>query len=382
MTNYGKLRFKEKPEYKIIKADPPPALAKDSNPFLAVLKASSLEESSQSPSLNPNPTLNSKALAEIAMMVALSVIMGIIGQYVPIFSIIGLLFFPLPTAILVLRRGLKAGIIAVICTAVILCLFINIFAVIIMVFSYLLLGLFLGYAFLKGYKPMLTITVGTFISALGMILNLLLSSFLAGLPLTEIYVMFEESVDMFTDMMVNTYGNNLDTLLNGMTIEQYKEALLESTLRIAPAGLILCAIGGTALFYIIFTAILRRLNYKIQPLPPFSQWRMDWRMVWGIIIGLFLNLLGAKLDNQILSSIGQNLLVMYYILLFVFGVSLIIWLIKHSKIDSTFKIIIAVLLVVLLINNTGFFIIILLGLFDPILDIRKRISELKNKTAS
>ncbi len=330
--------------------------------------------------LKANEAISSRSLVEAAMMVALSVLLGIIGRYVPFLNIFGVLIFPLPTVVLVLRRGFRAGLIGAVSTAILLALIMNPLVALIMLIQYLFLGLFFGYAFRMGFKPITTMIIGTIISSIGTIFNLLLSTYIAGLPLEAIYAQMGEVASVFVDTLEKTGGANLDKILPaGMTIAEYKIYLLDFMQTMLPGALIAAAMGLTAISYLIFDAVLRRLNYRIPSLPKFRDWRLDWRMVSGVILALLLNFIGNRYENPALVQIGGNILYMYYFLLLIFGLAFIVWLLKNWQAERFVKVFAIIILLMFAVNNIGVFIIMLIGLFDPLLDFRRLILPIIKK---
>lgn len=401
MKKYGKLKFKKPPLTQPVKWQPfskqeesKPIFArenqqeKEEEAFSSLPQGESrlqgahpsqgLQDGGQKREVKANQPFTAGSLVETAMMVGISVLLGIIGRYVPVLNIIGVLIFPLPTVILVLRRGLKAGLLGAVATFLLLALFTNPLVALIMMMQYLSLGLFLGYAFRMGFRPVTTVLIGTLIASFGTITNLVLSTFVAGLPLEGIYVQMEEMTEVFVSALERS-GSLAQMLPADMTVEEYQAQLMNMITTMLPGALIAASMGLTVLNYLIFGAVLRRLNYHIPALPPFSQWRMDWRMIWGVIAALLLNFLGGDYDNALLSQIGGNILYMYYFLLLTFGLALIAWLLKNWQAERFVKIIAVLFIVLFALNNFGMLMIIGIGLFDPILDFRTRLAPLMKK---
>lgn len=317
-----------------------------------------------------------RSLVEVAMMVAITVLLAFLNYVVPIVGLLGPLVLPLPFAILVLRRGVKLGIFAAVCSAILIALLLNPLASLLLMVEYGLLGLFLGLSFRKRYKPMTTLIVGTVIVAVGTMLNLVLSTYVAGLPMSDITAQLDEMVIIFCESMFANAGDNLSQLLPaGMTAAEYQQAMIDSMHTLLPGVLIAVSMFLASVCYIVTTKVLRRLRYDVLELPPFREWRLNWKMVWGVIIALLLVFIGNQSGIALLSQIAYNILYMYYFILLVFGLSFLVWFLKTWKADKMIKGLIVLLILFFGLNNFGLFIIMGIALFDPLLDLRGRLAK-------
>lgn len=320
--------------------------------------------------------LSARSLVEAAMMVAITVLLAFLNYMVPIIGLLGPLVLPLPFAILVLRRGMKLGIFAAVCSAILIALLLNPLASLLLMVEYGLLGLFLGLSFRKGYKPMTTLIVGTLIVAVGTMLNLVLSTYVAGLPMSDITAQLDEMVIIFCESMFASAGDNLSQLLPaGMTAAQYQQAMIDSMHTLLPGVLIAVSMFLASICYIVTTKVLRRLRYDVLELPPFREWRLNWKMTWGVIIALLLVFIGNQSGIALLSQIAYNILYMYYFILLVFGLSFLVWFLKTWKAEKMMKGLIVLLILFFGLNNFGLFIIMGIALFDPLLDFRGRLAK-------
>jgi len=73
-------------------------------------------------SVNPNAKFGARTLVETAMMVAISVLLAFLNNMVPFFGLLGPFLMPIPFAVLVLRQGLGAGVMAAVCNTILLSL--------------------------------------------------------------------------------------------------------------------------------------------------------------------------------------------------------------------------------------------------------------------
>lgn len=312
------------------------------------------------------------ALTEAAMMIAVSLVLSVVSLYVPILSFIGSLLFPVPIAMLVLRRGIKVGFTGAAALLILSSMFFGWLQALLLLVQYGAVGLLLGYSFRKNRSPISTLAIAVVIAAVGTLLDLMLSVFVSGLDVADLLAEVDLIVNEYLEA-IRSQGLAESLLASGMTLEQYGDILRNQMRKLLPGALILSSMLMTAVLYIVSSKILRRLRYDVPLLPKFTLWRMDWRLVWGIILGLAMHFAGAKLAVDWLNTLGVNLLYVFCPLMAICGVSFAIWYCKHSQMSYPFK----VLLVLILIIYFRFivYILVLLGVIDSVYDLRPRVER-------
>lgn len=322
----------------------------------------------------PDQGFTARALAEGAMMVALGLLFSLLYLYLPVAGFIGQLLAPLPMAVLVLRRGVKVGLAAAVAQLALSAVLFGIAQAALMLVEFGALGLFLGFCFRNKKRPLFTLGFSTMIAAAGMVVALLLASFISGLPLSSMFDQMLEMIEStYSQMAEMAEAQGLtDTMLGGLSAEEYASQMVELATRLTPAFLIVSVMLLSMLTYIISAKVLRRMRYDIPQLPPFSLWRMDWRIAWGVIAGLALEFGGKRFGLVWLETLGGNVLWVFCPVLFICGLSFVIWYIKHSGISLFLRVII----VILLIQFSGFsiYFIMLLAVLESIYNLRSRIA--------
>lgn len=158
----------------------------------------------------------------------------------------------------------------------------------------------------------------------------------------------------------------------GMNAEQAKQLsdmAVKLTLMLIPSTLATVAIFRAFLTYIVATKVLRKLNYKVATLPPFSEWRLPWYSIWSLILGLGLSLAGDEYKIKILGDIGKNLVFVVVPLFLVIGIAVLTHFFKGWRIPSWMKI---VLVITGFINfSASMVLLVLVGMFDPVVSFRK-----------
>ena len=313
------------------------------------------------------------ALVEGAMMVAVSLLLAVIGIYLPVLSFVGLLLYPLPMAILTLRRGVRIGITGTLALLALSALFFGIPQAVLILLQYGVLGVFLGWCLRCGRKPLFTLGLSTLIAALGMAASVALTLFISGMPLSALA---EEARGM-VDTVVSAYEQRglLNTIIpDGWTVEQYVEYMKSSMVRLLPAVMIITSSVMTVLCYLITTAILRRLRYDIPRLPKFKEWRLDWRFSWGLILGLALLLYGNHSGAQWASTIGSSVLYVFAPILLVGGIAFFFWYMDAMQMSMIMRGVLIFLAVIMFSYFIWFF--MTLAVLDDLIDLRGRFTRM------
>ncbi|MDD2221315.1 MAG: YybS family protein [Clostridia bacterium] len=324
-----------------------------------------------------NSKLDAKTISQVAMMTALIVLMGFLANYITIFSFIAPLALPLPICIIIIRQGLGAGLLTLICSALLLSVLTNPFAALAIILQYCLIGFFFGYCFTTRRKPLVILAGGTLIAAVTTIISLLISAYIAGFPLSDMISQFESYMLSSLETIKNSPGL-ADMLPEGTNWQEYSQTIINFYKKILPAILILTAMLMSFASYLLAVIVLRRLGYKIKKLPKFEMWRMDWRLLWGFIIALACLIAGYYLPNDTLMTIASNLFYIYLPLMFICGLSFAVWYLRRWQINMLLKALFVIVLISLFIYTAAFLVII--SIFDPLLDFRKRVEKFNKKT--
>ncbi|MBR5429606.1 MAG: YybS family protein [Firmicutes bacterium] len=326
--------------------------------------------------LPPDQGFTVRSLMEGAMMVAISLLLAVIGIYVPLVSFIGLLLYPLPMAILTLRRGVKTGVAGTAALLALSAMFFGIPQAVMMLLQYGVLGVFLGWCLRSRRKPLFTLGLSTLIAALGTAAALGLSLLVSGLPLSSL----QDQAREMLDMVLSAYeqAGTLDLLLpEGWTVEQYAAYMEESMLRMLPSVLIITASLMTLLCYLLTTAILRRLGYDVARLPKFREWRLDWRLCWGLILGMALHLYGNHAGVDWAVTAGVSILYVFAPILLVGGIAFFFWYMHVMDTPLFMRGILVVFGVVMFSYLMWFF--MAAAVLDDLLDLRGRLLKLRDR---
>lgn len=333
------------------------------------------EPNQQSPGLSG--TITTRGLAEGAMMTALALILAVISMYVPILNLVAPLLFPAPLAVLVLRQGMKLG---VICAASILLLSAMLLGLphaLYLFTQFGFLGLFFGWCFRRQKKAAFTLVGGVLISSVAFVSSFIFPSFVAGVSMEQYQLMLSDFTNEYVSLL-QQQGASGELVMRGMTPAAYVAYMEELMQRLLPSMLVTSAMGLTMLCYTLLCRLLRRFGYEVNKLPPFAEWRLDWHLLWALIAALALAGLGSRFGIDLMARIGDNLLMSFSPILLVCGVSMLVWLMKLWSVATFIKVLI-VLFLLQVFGSSAMYLLIMVGVFDPIFDFRRRLEWRRDK---
>lgn len=316
---------------------------------------------------NNQPYMSVNAQVEGAIMAAFSVVIGLFSLLIPFFMFVG----PLPSMLLVMRRGIKAGFLATLVAGCVFSLFAGFREGIYFVINFNLVGMVFGLCIKAKCSVSKIIFAGIAIYAVTTLLSFLSLQLLTGVDFATtmdntINSLSTQIAEMQKTFNLNIPANEIEKLTSG----------LKSWKKIIVASIIFAACIMTFLQYIIAQKILKKLGYMIPVLPPFSQWRLPWQYAWIFITGFVLFIIGmneahvkslnmGNMPDNYYFLVGFNIIVICQYIYMVIGISILSFYMSKYKFNIFLKIVIIYLLLPLM----G--IILYIGLFDTWMDFRR-----------
>lgn len=308
-----------------------------------------------------------QALVEGAFFAALTVVLGLMGLYLPPLLFVTSLLMPLPLAVLVRRRDLRLGLMAlVVASALMFILFGRPLTVLMLVLQSGPLGLLLGLLFKNRVPAGPGIIASSVVAAAMTVLTFLIAFWITGInPFAvgeEMRRTMEQAMEWYRQS-----GWVDESALREM--EASAEQLVRLVALLLPANLVIWSIISAYITYALTRLVFIRIGYEVTPLPTFSQWRFPWYIIWGGIAGLALTLLGDQFKVAALNAAGKNILYVMGFLHFILGLSVATYFIKNWKIAKGLKYLIVAL--VALYWPFALSVILTMGVMDPIMNVRR-----------
>lgn len=303
-------------------------------------------------------------------MAAIAAILGLAALYLPVLGAVAGALWPIPIIVLILRFELNTGIMALMVALAIISMTAGPLGALSLGLRGGLTALILGYAFKKDWSPGLTVLGGGVVTVLGTAVLLLVSFAVMGGPLldtAELERMVDDTMEMY-----RRYGLLESMLRQGVTeadVERQLRQAVALAVSLVPGMMFISSLVSAGITYLLARSTLKRLGYRVQPLPAFRYWQLPWYTAWGLILGMALYLAGDYLSYKPVLLIGQNIVYVYLPLLLINGLAVAVYYYHHWNLHPFVKSLGLVLMVINLPVTVIFLMII--GAFDPLFNYRK-----------
>jgi uncharacterized protein YybS (DUF2232 family) len=213
-------------------------------------------------------TTPARPLVESALLAALGALFILVAFYVPLLGMFATLISPLPTAFVVIRHGVRWGVLSSFVTLAVLFPFLSPITAITLMTVYGTMGVALGYSVRRSLPAERTIGLMTGASMVGVAVDMLGAYLVTGLTLPQLAEQTAKVFNEVFEMSQRIMGGN--PALEGMM----QTVTPEMIMRTLPAGFLLGSLFLAWVNYEVVRRVLPRFGYTVEPLRPFSRWIM------------------------------------------------------------------------------------------------------------
>ncbi len=302
-----------------------------------------------------------RVVVECGLQAALLVILALIGSTVPIFGILAFMCYPAPIVFLCVRYGFKTSFLAGFAAFILISCLLNPFVAIRIFVLSVPIGMIMGYGLKKKWPYFKLICLTTVVAAV------LLAVVIYGVA----QLIGDFPVDNF--VLFPAFGQLAISAEPADNPEVMQKVLWEFLCLGWPMILFVAGLMMTVPALLWNTRLLKKLGADI--LPPFSEPFQNFRLpvffsVLGLasIVALFV---GIYLQSGPLYQFGFNFSLISSLFGFVSGAALYLWYANRKQWHFGVKLF--VFIVIITINIFGE-ILVLLGLIDPVVNLRSRFS--------
>lgn len=306
-----------------------------------------------------------RGLTEGAILAALVALLALAARYLPVVGVASALICPLPLTVLVIRQGVRIGVLAAAVAAGIGVLVGGPLTGVSIAITFAPLGLVLGLGVRRGLKAGTILLASIVVATISLVINVGLTLAIVGV---NPYTTLIESMQHGQEQAVKLYERL------GVGKEQIEQAtgpmrqMLEVMPRLIPLFIV---IGGAATAYVNFEVgrlILRKLGHTLPALPPMSIWRVPGWFLWILPLGFVLAAYGRQ-RYPVVETAGLNLSVLAQVLFSLQGLAVgWAWFSRYNSPRWLRWIVIVLALWNPLFGVLAFF----LGLADAAFDLRGR----------
>jgi uncharacterized protein YybS (DUF2232 family) len=305
---------------------------------------------------------NTRALVESALLAVIGMVLVLLGQYVPFLGIAALFLWPLPSALVVLRHGMRWGVMASIITALCLSLFMNWITALSLWVLFGLTGLTFGYAVLKQFSPAKIIVVTSAAFLMGILSEFLLAYLLTGSPMRYL--------DEMLRAMQASAGLTEKALGPSPFTDMFKDfdLLKDQILKVLPFTLVFSAMLQSYINFEVLRRVLDRFGHHLDPLPPFSRRIFPEYIAHGAIISYTAAVLGIRYKLPVVEQVGQNIFAGVSFLLLIETASVVSYYISRQGLPKVFSVLTVFYIVANPVLNV---LAVFFGMIDILFDFRR-----------
>ncbi|MBP5199155.1 MAG: YybS family protein [Schwartzia sp.] len=306
------------------------------------------------------------SMTESGLLSALTVAMALIGIYVPILGTVAVLMWPLPIIVLIVRHGLRWGVMAVAVSGVLTAVRLEPTVSLRLALAFAPGGIALGWGFRKEWSPVRTLTTGIVVSMAAKLAALWLLFLLTGVePFSSQFDIMEQSFDSSAEIY-RSMGMTDAQIEESRTIFMDNLALVRLLL---PLIVVIMGVMDTMLNYFLGGIVLRRLGHDVKTLPPFAEWRLPKVFVYLFGFSLVGAYWGSTRNIALLYQASLNVSMLATFAGMIEGLSVYAYASRHFRWPTFFSM---AFITFVMLNGFLLRILCLVGLFDMVIDYRKR----------
>ena len=305
---------------------------------------------------------------EGGLLVAITVILGLVTVYVPLLGIIVDFFFAVPSAVLTARQGAGKGLSALFVSFVLLSLLISPLFSLRLCLSVGLCGVALGWSVRKNFNAVRIFFTTLVVASAAQVLSIALLSFVMDVNLIDTQIkMVRESFDE-SFQMYESLGVDKERIAEA---QMNLDAGFKLLVFLIPTLLLLSALLNTAAVYLTSQWIFPKLRMKLPKMPPFAKWRFPSLFFYTAIVGLLGLYWGMTRGWTGIYEISINLLILSMIIGLVQGFAILSALADRFKLSKIFR---GVFYMLIIFSPFMLQAVAILGLVDMLFDYRKKFS--------
>lgn len=317
-------------------------------------------------------SVRTRAIVEGALMAGLTAILALVGIYLPFVRIFTDLIWTIPVVLVTVRHGVSTGLMTIIVAGLLIFSLSSPVEAVILIIQFGGLALIYGYGFRKQLKPGLTLLMGAGTAVISILLVFSISLLIFGVDILNFAEHLKASIEP-TILLYEKLGFFEKYAAQGFNEQMAREMLkgfIQLISLVIPALIAIYGLTSAFLNYFVAQKILVKMKIPVPVLPPIIYWRLPWWTVYGFILGFGLKLAGAYFNNLSFATIGLNIMLIYWPVLFILGVAVLRWF-MHKYLKGAFIYRLLLLLTVILFFQYAIWVIASIGLADLLFNYRK-----------
>lgn len=303
---------------------------------------------------------------EGGLLVAITVILGLVTVYVPLIGMLVEFFCAVPLAVLTTRQGTGKGLTALFVSFLLLAMLISPIPAIRLALGFGVCGVALGWCVRKNFGAVRIFFTVLVIASAAQVFSL---GFL-------IAVMDVNLIDMQIEMLRESFAESF-AMYESLGVDPQRisegkaqvEPALQTLAFLMPTLIMLTALINSIAVWLTAHWIFPKLQLKIPTLPPFAQWRFPVLFLYTAIIGGLGMYWGVTRGWTEIQEISLNLTVVSMLIGLLQGLALLSAVFDRYKISTFVR---RIIYVILILNMFLLQLVAITGLIDMIFDYRKK----------
>ncbi|HBM82011.1 MAG: YybS family protein [Clostridiales bacterium] len=305
--------------------------------------------------------INTKALVEASILIAIASIIIIMSIYVPFFMIVGYILWPIPITLLTFKYDIKMSLMSLFALFLIVSAFANPISAFSLILLYGIPAVILGICLRRKTSPFITVLSMAASMFISYIVTIKLSTLIFGIDvMKETYKMFDDGISGAREMLRGMQIS--EEQINVMIPKELNSSLLRMVL---PGMLAVTSILGSFLNYYVVGIIFKRLKIKIDTLKPFNEWYVSNSLSYGLFFSMLVSFILVYLKVNNADIVFNSIYIIFQFAFIIDGFAVVYWFLRSRRIGKILSIFIMVMLLSLSM------VIFYLGIIDFILDFRK-----------
>lgn len=304
---------------------------------------------------------------EGGLLVAITVIMGLVTVYVPILGMFLEFFCAVPLAVLTARQGAGKGLTALVVAFILLAILISPLLAARIVLSFAICGVALGWCVKKNFGAVRIFLTTLIVASAAQVVSLWLLLVIMDVNFIETQVemvreSFNESFAMYEGMGVDKARIN--------EAKSQVEPALQTLTFLMPTLLMLSALINSVAVWFTSKWIFPKLQMKLPTMPSFAEWKFPALFFYTGIIGGLGIYWGLTRGWTEIYEISLNLTIVSMIIGLLQGLALLSFVFDRYKISKIMR---RIFYVILALNMFLLQLVAITGLVDTLFDYRKRL---------
>lgn len=320
--------------------------------------------------MNSTSSLNTRAIAEGAIMAVITAMLALAGLYIPFMQFAVFFIWTVPTILVIVRHSITTGLVSLVVAGLLIFMLAGPLSAVIAVVQISGLALIYGYAFRKRWKAGITLVSGTAAIIASTLLLYYIVFLVTGINNLDLAGQLKEAMEPAIEMYKSLGIVGTEKGMSEAEIREILEVNFNLLGYLFPALFAFAGMSSAVLNFVVVQKILFRFKIDIPKLPPFRYWHLPWWVVWGFIAGFGAALAGRYWGYDILSKIGGNIMLLYTPVFFILGLAVIVYLLnKYLGGDKIYRVLLFAAIFFLMPYSA--MLICVIGLFDLLFNYRR-----------